>query len=177
MFKNHYPVDYCFDEALLHWLNWPERFTDKLKQKAGDVQLRVLSQGWKDRTYWDANALQVADTRLFVREIVMCADAVPCWYARTIIPESTFLFDASLFLRLEQESVGDLIFQANSIERVSLNYYAINQSAIEYHWLHKHKHKPSKPQDLPVRFSKLMVSGGFPFYLVEILLPGLQRYY
>jgi chorismate lyase len=107
------------------------------------------------------------------RNIMMVAWQIPCWYARTIIPDSTYQAYRLLFERLKHESLGDLIYNEPKIKRNSMVNYVIDSHCLEYHWL------PDSLQDKNgqfwVRLSVFTIADNSPFYLVEILLPGLMK--
>jgi len=163
---------------LLPWLTHEQFLTKKLLAQAGDARLRVLNQSWKSTPWWDKYALLLDCECVMHREILTLAWDKPCWYARTILPRTTYKADQALFDRLQTETLGTLIFEGTQIERVSLRHYAINQQAIEYHWL-----TPAMKQGAEcfwVRSSvfklKSVTCSDHCFYLIEILLPGLESY-
>lgn len=171
--KKLFPVNQVAPELLLPWLTHQDSLTEKLKTKAGCARLHVLKQQWVDADWWDKNALTIQDDQVLHREIIMWANDVACWYARTIIPQKTYQAAPALFDRLQTESLSELIFNEASIKRNQLMYYAMNEASVEYHWL---------PTDLLshatvlwARLSTLMVNDAQPFFLLEILLPGLLR--
>ncbi|WP_133127437.1 chorismate--pyruvate lyase family protein [Legionella nagasakiensis] len=159
---------------LLPWIVYQSSLTDKLKQEAGEANLTLLRQQWDSPDWWDEHVLTLKNDPVMHREILMCAEHEPCWYGRTIIPKQTYESDVTFFARLKKESLGQLIFDNEIIERISLMSYAINPQVIEYHWLTDVMH--GHATILWARFSVFMIHKQFSFYLVEILLPGLMRY-
>ena len=158
---------------LLPWLTYTDFLTEKLQKLTGHAKISVLSNRWEKPSQWAKNKLGVMSTWVLNREICMKSQNDVCWFARTILPIETFELDPSLFNRLKEESLGQLIFYGTDISRVSHTYYPIDKHAIEYHWLDKSVHQDEK--NLWVRLSEFKVHGTFSFYLIEILLPGLER--
>ena len=158
--------------SLLPWLRHQQSLTTKLDEEVGHASLQVLQQHWVSPNYWDRQQLQLASDWVMHREIVMWFERVPCWYARTILPQATYLHDHAFFQRLQQESLGKLIFDNARVRRISLSSYAIKPQSSEYSWLDETMH--GHADELWVRLSKLILDEQCPFFLVEILLPGLE---
>lgn len=174
MLTTSYPrfiTDNVPPKPLKVWLDYPYSLTEKLKDEAGEARLQRLTQHWRIPDWWDKFNSGGNHQELLHREILMWARQKPCWYARTIIPLSTYQHDVPLFSRLQQEPLGNLIFSNNKIKRTSFIHYAINAQCIEYHWLDEHMHGNAKT--LWVRLSTFLLNDHYPFFLVEILLPGL----
>ena len=159
---------------LLAWLIYEQSLTQKLKAASGDARLEVLEQRWELSDAWDQNTLNMDLSTVLHREILMWGLDTPCWYARTIIPDTTWQANRVLFDRLKKESLGQLIFNGTEIKRVSLMHYPITPSSIEYHWLNEAWHQAAPV--LWVRLAEFVVNDHDSFFLVEILLPGLLRY-
>jgi chorismate-pyruvate lyase len=161
------------------WLTWAHPLTAQLECVAGTAQLTVLSQGWQLADAWESAQLDMQGIRVFRREIIISDGKAPCWYARTIIPEATYIAHTSLFQGLSGKmTVGDLIFRTPSVQRIHLTQPLLDLSlkaaliAIGY--------MPSYAQ---MRFSTMRVfasdaaaSQMHCFYLAEIFLNGLARY-
>lgn len=158
-------------KLLKAWLEHSYSLTEKLKEEAGEARLQRLTQYWCNPDWWDKFNLSGNHKKMLHREILMWARQKPCWYARTIIPASTFQNDVSLFSRLQQESLGNLIFSNEEVKRIALIHYAINAQCIEYHWLDESMHENA--DILWLRLSTFSLRDHYPFFLVEILLPGL----
>jgi len=159
---------------LLPWLVHQDSLTEKLKTRAGDACLQILAQCWEPSDWWDRSVLGLSAETVLHREIVIKAQEKPCWYARTIIPSATYEADKALFDRLQQESLGDLIFKGTQIKRVFMTTYPICNQSIEYYWLPESMRQGKKEHW--VRLSEFSVHGIFPFFLIEILLPELESY-
>lgn len=161
--------------SVQNWLVHPDSITERLIEKAGEASLTVLMQGWEPVCAWDKKMLNDASNRVWRREIVMLAQGEACWYARTIVPESTYKSNQDFFEQLQTKSVGTLIFNSPTVQRMSLTSYVIDEEMHEYQWIPESV-KPYPTQPLWVRLSYLMLHEQFPFYLVEILLPAAVRY-
>ena len=159
--------------TIIPWLAYTRSLTEKLNALTGDARLDVLHQSWDKPNSWDKKVLFLDCDQVMHREIAMWSLDSVCWYARTILPISTYQSNKALFERLQNESLGQLIFNSQQIERLSLTHYAISPDSIEYSWLNSNFH-----EDAPilwVRLSEFQVNHDSSFYLVEILLPGLLR--
>jgi len=168
------PVFCELPASLLPWLTYQHSLTERLTARAGNTHLDVLDQRWESPDWWDKQVLNTKDSTVLHREIVMWASGEPCWYARTIIPQETYIANSELFDRLKKESLGVLIFTESVIKRTSLFHYAIDDKSIEYHWLNKTL--SCKATTLWVRMSVFTIHNELNFYLIEIMLPGLMRF-
>lgn len=158
---------------LLPWLNYRDFLTQKLRLEAGDARLQVIGQRWESPNWWDKYVLTLENEQVMHREILMWALDNCCWYARTIIPHTTYEINAIVFDRLQQESLGQIIFNGTAIKRNEMIIYAINAQSLEYYWLNESMHQEEAV--LWVRRSTFMLNDRWPFYLIEIFLPGLKR--
>jgi len=158
---------------LVPWIACQASLTEKLKAVAGQANIEVLAQHWQLADWWDQQVLHLERQVVFRREIIMRSEETSCWYARTIIPETTYEANTPLFNRLKTESLGVLIFNEDAIKRVQLIYYPITNKSIEYYWLKSAR--KTEVNILWLRLSTLMLDV-YPFFLIEILLPGLERY-
>ena len=154
--------------------SYQDSLTELLKAKAGDTRLDLLGQRWGLADWWDQHVLQLPNKSVLHREILMWADDAPCWYARTIIPKTTYLADEAFFNRLQKESLGALIFNERRIKRIQKNFYPVNSQSIEYHWVTACI--PCSSKTLWARLSVFTLNDDAPLYLIEILLPALERY-
>lgn len=158
---------------LVPWMACQASLTEKLTFVAGQAKIEVLAQHWRLADWWDQHVFRLPRQVVYHREIVMRSHDRPCWYARTIIPEKTYHASAPLFDRLKTESLGRLIFNENIIKRVQLMAYPVTKESIEYYWLKSCW--IAGETVLWARLSTLMIDV-YPFFLVEILLPGLEGY-
>lgn len=160
--------------SLLLWLECTEYLMEKLRARSGDATLHVLHQGWYEASIWDQETLKVPAQKVIYRDIIVTAWEQPCWYARTVLPEETYQKHAILFERLKTEPLGNLIFNEPSIDRLSIRYAPIEHQSVEYTWLTQDLHQDISP--LWVRYSEFRVHKNWPFFLCEIMLPGLTAY-
>lgn len=163
-------------KQLLPWLTCTTYLTKKLHAKSGNTMLQVLQEQWLEvATSWDQQVLQLAPERVLHRDIVVLAQAQPCWFARTILPAATYQSDDALFARLQHEPLGNLIFQGSAIQRLELRHYPIVTTDPEYAWIPEGYHQQRSPLWARLATFKVMSSQAL-FYLLEILLPNLERY-
>ena len=104
----------------------------------------------------------------------MSAHKIPCWYARTIIPSKTYNSDKVFFGRLKTEPLGNLIFDSNQVQRVSLINYPITPDNIEYYWITNWL--KTNPTTVWARLSTFNFNSKFPFFLLEIFLPDFNSF-
>lgn len=157
--------------CLLPWLNYQLSLIDKLKSFTPLVNLEVLQHEWEMCNTWDIQTLQLKEETVLHREILVRAGEKPCWYARTIIPWSTYFKAESFFMRLEHEPLGHLIHHNPAISRKEFQYYAIAQKMFEYQWI-----QARIPISTPILWGRLSTfewSKIARFYLVEVFLPDL----
>lgn len=161
-------------QSMLPWLTYTGYMSERLRAKSGDAELQVLQQNWGLASAWDQHSLAIPAEQVLHRDILMLAWGQPCWFARTILPESTYQAHQALFQRLDHEPLGNLIFHTDEIKRLEFRYYPIQPSSAEYDWLPKRI--DTQQQELWMRLSTFQIHNAELFYLVEILLPGLEQY-
>ncbi|MGL5742496.1 MAG: chorismate--pyruvate lyase family protein [Legionella sp.] len=159
---------------LLEWLEHQASLTDKLKQTNGDAQLELLSQNWVNADWWDKNVLQIQDERVFCREIMMKSHGIPYWYAMSIIPQQCYDLDPSFFDRLKNESIKNLIFDENRVQRTHSLSYPLDNQCIEFYWVQKHI--PSVAGILWARLAEFVFQEKESFYLIELILPEIETF-
>ena len=163
-----YPPQY-----LVSWLTCTTYMMEQLYAKSGNADLKVLQQNWEPTNDWDRQTLALSDELVLHRDIVVSAWEHPCWFARTILPRATYDAHLSLFERLNQEPLGNLIFRTPAVQRLRLEHYSIETGSVEYAWVPK---AIDTQQLLWLRCSTFQVKDAELFYLVEILLPDLEHY-
>lgn len=159
---------------LLPWLTYTGYMSERLRARSGDAVLQVLQHGWEPSNAWDQHILGIAPEKVLHRDVLLLAWGQPCWFARTILPETTYQAHQALFQRLDSEPLGNLIFHTDEIKRLNLRYYPIQIDAPEYTWLPKTV--DTQRRELWLRLSTFQVHQTELFYLVEILLPALEQY-
>lgn len=156
--------------SLFEWLSMTQAITPQLALRQNEVRMEKLVQAWVEPNWWEVHVINQHQP-LIRRDILMWAEAQPCWFARTMIPESTYQRAPEFFDRLQQEPLANLIFNEPRVERLRLHSYGIDKMNLEYHWL-----QPMWRQShtaLWMRLSRFMFEQKMPFYLAEIFLPGL----
>ena len=159
---------------LLPWLTYEGFLTKKLHQLTGDTSMQILSHAMHSRLWWDQYMLGVTCASVVHRDIVMYAQQQACWYARSIIPQTTYDAAPQWFARLKTELLGTLLFESTHVHRQFLIHYPIDVSCIEYHWVNSIWHQ-NTPR-LWARLSLFHVHHEHPLFLLEVLLPGLERF-
>src|SRR3990167_3210346 len=98
-------------EKLIPWLCYEASLTEKLKETTGDASIQVLGQGLRRPIWWEKKVLGLHEKLVFMREIVMYSHETRCWYARTLVPESTHQAHHDFFARLEKNALHVMLFQ------------------------------------------------------------------
>lgn len=156
---------------LLPWLTHPGSLTAKLKDARGDAHVQVIKQDWRLANCWDGSVLGIHRHPVLQRDILMRSNGIPCWFARSVIPQSTFTSNTGVFKRLDNEALGDIVFNHAQIERTSLTHYAICSHCIEYYW--PASGLVSNATSLWLRLSTFSIRRHFPFFLAELFLPTM----
>ena len=159
---------------LLPWITYTQFLTKRLEAITGNTRIAVINEGIISSRWWDRYKLHIGFEPVFVREIIAYAHTDKCWYAQTIIPNTTYTKHYNLFSELGTITLGDLIFGDYQITRNSLTIYEINHSNIEFYFLDKSLLNTSK--QLWARISEFLVKQEDKFYLLEIFLPDLEKY-
>lgn len=154
------------------WLTYTESLTDRLFMATGNVTLDLLSQGWVQSTAHDHYFLAIEDHDVLQREIMMKSYKTPYWYARTVIPRSSYDKNPDFFKRLENESVRNLVFDKAHVRRNQLIHYPITKDAVEYSWVLNHL--PHVCGTIWVRCCDYVLQDSAVFYLFELLLPEIE---
>jgi len=160
-------------KRLVGWLNCESFLTQKLKELTGDATLKVLHQSMSPTNAWEREILLVNDPGVLRRDILMYSNDTPCWYARTVVADSTYAANTELFARLNHETLGHLIFFDTQITRSSIEKYSISASSIEYSWLPAALSQSARI--LWMRKSTFHIHKTWPLFLMEIYLPGLVQ--
>lgn len=156
-------------EWLLVWLQCPGSLTKQLEELSAEACLSVESQYWHSPDWWDRYVLRCTESLVFHRIIRMQSHNRDCWFAKTVIPQTTWEAAPAFFNRLSQEHLGNLVFNNPLVSRVSLTWERINRDHMEYYWV------TGEPEERWIRRSEFRFKHDFAFYLVEIMLPGLQE--
>lgn len=172
------PVEAKSSPQLTQWLLQKTSLTAQLQKIKGEAKAKLIAQQWIKPTWWDINLLNIQDKLVFQREILMESHGVAYWYARSIIPQKCYELDAVFFNRLQNESIRNLIFGDERVQRLHLFNYPIDKLCVEYYWVKKFI-KATK-EILWVRLAEFRFHAEkkqerASFYLVEILLPELEN--
>ena len=162
---------------MVSWLTHKTSITDKLKALSGDTKLLVLNNTWEQSDEWDhKNLLLPLNTEVLHRDILMWAEHQPCWYARTILPQSVYHTEKALFDSLKTKALGELIHNHPHISRTNITPYAIHTNMPEFNYLKNALKQNTPTHTLWGRLSTFTIHTQFDFYLLEVFLPGILRY-
>lgn len=159
-------------EKLKEWLNYQASLTDRLRAIKGDAQLELISQHWEQADWWDKSVLQIQEECVFKRDIIMKSQGISYWYARSFIPKRCYDLDPAFFDRLKNESIKNLIFGNDKVQRINWINYPIDHHCIEFYWV---KRNINIVEDLLwVRLTEFSFQRSESFYIAEIMLPELE---
>ena len=171
-YYSHLIQDTKASEKLTEWLTLEDPLTDKLHAALGDAGLELLSQEWVKPSHWDIHVLEIDDTSVFQREILMKSHGKVYWYAKTLIPQKCYQLNPAFFKRLEHESVRHLIFNEPKVKRKKSIFYPITSQCTEYHWMEQFM--VSQTGIFWLRLAEFSFQETESFYLIEILSPDLE---
>ena len=170
------PLSYTLPARLVPWVMCQTSLTERLRSHAHEVRLQIIEQGFGPPNIWDKNVLQMKNVAVFHRDIVLWAGDEACWYARTIIPDTSYQAQDAFFNRLQKEPLGALIFDNPHVVRIHRVDYPIDKRSLEYHWvMNVMAVNAELPTMLWTRLS-VYTYDEVPFYLVEIFLPAVEKY-
>lgn len=156
---------------LFEWISHTSVMTEKLRQQVGPVEMEILTHDWTSPNHWEHEVLK-QNALLLRRDVLIKAKGSICWFARTMIPITTYQLAPSFFDRLHQEPLAHLIFNEPRVTRDLLHSYGINQHHLEYDCLGKHK--PDVDSDLWMRLSMFTFQQSSTFYLAEVYYPAMH---
>ncbi|ARB91077.1 chorismate--pyruvate lyase family protein [Legionella longbeachae] len=159
-------------ENLKKWLNHQASLTEMLQKIKGEAQLELISQNWVNTDWWDQNVLQIQEESIFKRDIIMKSRGVSYWFARSIIPKKCYALEPSFFDRLKNESIKNLIFGNDKVQRINSINYAIDHHCMEFYWVKKNIN--TVEGILWVRLAEFSFQQSESFYIAEIMLPELE---
>lgn len=105
--------------ALLPWLLAEGSLTRLLiAASAGDFRVQRIAQRWQRPTRSEARLLGLAaDRRALVREVILWGRGEPWVYGRSILPAQTLTGDLRRLRRLQNSSLGALLFSYPQLRR------------------------------------------------------------
>ncbi|KTC78670.1 chorismate--pyruvate lyase family protein [Legionella cincinnatiensis] len=159
-------------ENLKKWLNYQASLTERLQNIKGETQLELISQHWVNTDWWDQHVLQIQEESIFKRDIIMKSQGVSYWFARSIIPKKCYELEPAFFDRLKNESIKNLIFGNDKVQRINGINYAIDHHCIEFYWVKKNIN--TVEGILWVRLTEFSFQQRESFYIAEIMLPELE---
>ncbi len=102
-----------------HWLLNEGSLTDQLVNAAGgNFRVQRLRQGWQQPLLSEQRLLKLPNRQwALVREVLLICFDQPWVYARSIIPQTTLHGSLRHLRRLQNESLGSLIFRQPGLQR------------------------------------------------------------
>lgn len=104
--------------ALLDWLMEEDSMTKRFERHCRQVTVEPLREGFISAAeVGDEVALLPAETRYWLREIVLYGDGVPWLAGRTIVPESTLNGPEAMLQELGTRPLGRYLFASSTLTR------------------------------------------------------------
>lgn len=161
---------------LQQWLDYPVSISDRLKNKSGKIRLEVLTHSWSyPLDIWDHIILQ-STTLFFRREIIMWANQHACWYARTLIPQTTYEIHKKFFNDLDTKPLGELIWNNSAIQRTQMQQFCIEENQPEHLIFKKMGYNAPILWGRCSTFGIQSTTNPLNFFLLEIFLPDIKHY-
>lgn len=152
---------------LLSWLRHTDVMTDRLKSYAPQVSLKILEHDWVEANAWELKYLGIEGS-LLRRNVLIQSQNQPCWYARTMIPNTTYQRAPEFFDRLHQEPLAHLIYDEPRVTRCWIYSYGISPSQPEWLWWANLQYLAI--ERLWMRVSAFQFDQDDFFYLAELFL-------
>lgn len=141
---------------LLDWLLEEDSMTRRFEQHCQQVTVQLLREAFITADEMPQEvAFLPADTRFWLREIVLCGDNEPWLIGRTVVPESTLNGPEQMLQNLGTRPLGRYLFSSSTLSRDFID--------------------PGQIDDLWGRRSRLRLSGK-PLLLTELFLPASPLY-
>lgn len=114
------------NSTMLAWLNHAGSFMQRLDQYGiKNPIIDVLSEGWYEPEVWECELLRLkSDDLAWVREVCIFSDTRIWLYGRSVIPHA-MLRDKQELSRLENRSLGSVLFQDANIKREDFQFIYI----------------------------------------------------
>jgi chorismate--pyruvate lyase len=144
------------DAQLLDWLLLEDSMTKRFEQQGKRVTVTLVREDYVGQDeIAEELALLPAESRYWLREILLCADGEPWLAGRTIVPESTLCGPELALQQLGKTPLGRYLFTSSTLTR---DFIEIGKDA-----------------ELWGRRSRLRLSGK-PLLLTELFLPASPLY-
>lgn len=144
------------DAELRDWLLLEDSMTKRFEQQGKQVTVTLVREGFVGQEeVTEALSLLPAESRYWLREILLCADGEPWLAGRTVVPESTLSGPELQLQQLGDTPLGRYLFTSSTLTR---DFIEIGKDAA-----------------LWGRRSRLRLSGK-PLLLSELFLPASPLY-
>jgi chorismate--pyruvate lyase len=144
------------DAQLLDWLLLEDSMTKRFEQQGKRVTVTLVREDYVGQDeIAEELALLPAESRYWLREILLCADGEPWLAGRTIVPQSTLCGPELALQQLGKTPLGRYLFTSSTLTR---DFIEIGKDA-----------------ELWGRRSRLRLSGK-PLLLTELFLPASPLY-
>lgn len=106
---------------LKSWLNESESLTQRLRNQFENIRVQVLFEKQETPFLTERRMLNLLEQRYcLVREVILLSNQTPLILARTVIPAETLKIAQGNLARLGSRPLGEILFSAPSLERLSL---------------------------------------------------------
>lgn len=146
----------ALDPQRLDWLLLEDSMTKRFEQLDKKVTVTVIQEAFVTaESLENEQHLLPADTRYWLREILLCADGEPWLAGRTVVPETTLTGPELALQKLGTTPLGRYLFTSSTLTR---DFIEVGQ--VDSLW---------------GRRSRLRL-GGKPLLLTELFLPASPLY-
>lgn len=143
--------------------------TDRLvRATSGDFRVQILRQDWQRPQLSEAKRLGIkAGQVALVREVLLVCHGQPWVYARSLFPLATLSGPLRHLRRLDNRSLGSLLFNDPSMKRTMFEVAALESRRIKalVHLI---------PQDILWGRRSLFYVKNKPLLVTEVFLPALK---
>jgi len=104
--------------ALQSWLSDGQSFMQRLRKHRLQPHVAVLREQWAAPELQEQQSLRIPSRRhAFIREVEIREDGQPWMFARTVIPAATLTGRERILARMEQRSLGSVLFSYPTLVR------------------------------------------------------------
>lgn len=133
------------------WLLHTDSLTQKLQRQCQRLSVQITAEGWQQRGKISEFFANTPSEKVWVREVVLYCDGLPCIFAQTLLPEETVEKVAKAVLTLGDTPIGLWLFPQHP-QRLNLEW------------------RQDEKTGLYARRSPLLLKG-YPLAIYELFLP------
>jgi len=109
------------------WMRYSGSMTQRLRENADHVNVKVLQHQWEVVDVDDANYLNITPhTKAIVRKVVIYGNDQPWVYAVCIFPEGVVALTNNQLVDLGDKPLGEILFSRSDIHRGEFQFTQLN---------------------------------------------------